>query len=142
MRVEIEVEEDELIIHVPRQMIIDKAKERDKATEPANIHNIITNVMQGLEDAIKNREEQASNQRQHSNRDACREASKTGCCNSNEQSRQEQKEVTGLGPVTTHYLNSVPEYHTRTLLRSLLTHAQQLAGRVRDIEMLIEETYD
>lgn len=136
MKIDIEVEDDELIIHVPRKMILDKAREKDKATEPANIHDIINNVMKGLENAIENRQEQESNQRQHTNRGQRRQATETSHCNSDEQGREEQE----LGPMTERYLSCISDDGTRIILRHLLQTSFELHERIQAIEETIEES--
>lgn len=137
MKIEIEVEHDELIIHVPRQLIIDKARENDKAKQPANIHDIINNVMQGLEDAIKTREEQESDQRQHTHRGARRQAAETSYSNSDEQSGEEEIE---LGPLTNHYLNCIRDGGTKVLLSHLLKKSIEMEARINGMEDIIEES--
>lgn len=93
MRIELEIEYEEIIVRIPRELFCDKLHEKF-SFEQGHIGDVVNKILGDLKDATSERKKQESNKQQYQNRDCCWKTTETGCGYSNECCRKEsEKEV-------------------------------------------------
>jgi hypothetical protein len=148
MQLDIEVEDEELIIYVPRKMIMDKANQASKKNRPANIGDIVNKIVQEMENATSQGKEQESNQSKYQDRDCSRKAAEASHSHRDERSRHEQEEEKEVDYISQQLFDKARRFQFVNpdlcdLLMALLSRVDHINNRLEIIEEYInEEIYE